>query len=130
MDNFMIAALIFLASIFAARTINDKANKKLEKDKKLELMDLFSKNRTRSFLILILLIAVFFLSIKFELINLLASYTIYVVSISIFMAYSAYGSYQKLKAHDFPTFYINAYLLSTSIRFIGIVIFFGLIASR
>jgi hypothetical protein len=45
MDNFMIAFVIVLVTMFVARTINEKATKKLDQGKKAELIDLFSNSR-------------------------------------------------------------------------------------
>ncbi|UZR95248.1 hypothetical protein [Chondrinema litorale] len=48
MDNFMIAFVAMLATVFFSRLINEKANKKLDPDKKLLLIDLFSDSRSWS----------------------------------------------------------------------------------
>jgi len=127
MDRFMIAFLLVLGLIFLSRIINEKANKKLTTEKKLELYDLFSKNRIYTFGILIGIIILFFASMKFSLLDPTTSFILYIFLVLSFLAISGYSSYKKLKEHDFPDFYIKSYLLTTSIRFLGIVIFFALI---
>jgi hypothetical protein len=127
MDNFMIAFVLLLGLIFISRTINEKATKKLDQDKKAALIDLFSNGRIYTFGILIGIIVLFFLSMRFNLIDPLITYIIYIVSLFTFIIITSIFSYKKLKANDFPDTYIKSYLLSTSLRFIGLVIFFALI---
>ena len=127
MDNYMIAFVLLLGLILMSRTINEKANKRLDQDKKAALIDLFSKSRIYTFGILISIIVLFFLSLRFNLIDPLITYIIYIVSIFVFIIITSYASYKKLKKNDFPDSYIKSYILSTSLRFIGLVIFFSLI---
>ena len=127
MDNYMIGFVLLLGLIFISRTINEKANKKLDQDKKAALIDIFSKSRIYTFGILIGIIVLFFLSLRFNLIDPLITDIIYIVSIFAFITITNYTSYKKLKENDYPNSYIKSYLLSTSLRFIGLVIFFALI---
>lgn len=126
MNNLMVAIILLLGFVFIARMINENAMKKLEQDKKAALIDLFSKDRTYHFGILIAIIALFFACINFNLIAPLIAYTIYIVSILTFISITSYNSYQKLKKNDFPDYYVKAYIFSTSLRFIGLMIFFAL----
>lgn len=123
----MIAFVLLLGLIFISLTINEKATKKLDQDKKAALIDLFSSGRIYTFGILIGIIVLFFLSMRFNLIDPLITYIIYIVSIFAFIIITSIFSYRKLKANDFPDSYIKSYLFSTSLRFIGLVIFFALI---
>lgn len=50
-----IGFVLFFAAIFLARSMNDKANRSLDQDKKALLIDLFSKN-TKHYIILFLLV--------------------------------------------------------------------------
>ncbi|MCO4294098.1 hypothetical protein NF867_14640 [Solitalea sp. MAHUQ-68] len=127
MDDFMIAIVLLLVTTFISRTISEKATKKLDQIKKAELIDLFSNGRIYAFGILIGIVVLFFLSTKFNLLDPLIAYIIYIVSILVFLIVTSIISYRKLKANDFPGTYIKSYLLSTSLRFIGFVIFFTMI---
>jgi len=127
MDNFMIAFVLLFGSIFISRIINEKATKKLDQDKKVALIDVFSNGRIYTFGILMGIIVLFFISMKFNLIDPLITYIVYIVSIFTFIIITSLFSYRRLKANDFPDSYIKSYLLSTSLRFIGLVIFFALI---
>ena len=127
MDNSMISILILLVAIFASRVISEKANKSLSTQQKAELIDLFSKNRIYTFAVLILIIAAFFASLKFNLIEQSTTVIIYVILISGFMVINSNMAYKKLKSNNFPGSYIKSYLISTSIRLIGLMIFFALL---
>lgn len=122
----MIAVIILLGFTFVSRAINEKANKKLDADKKAELIDLFSKNRIYSFAILIFIIVLFFASMKFKVLEPTTTFIIYIVSILMFLISSSFLSYRKLKNADFPDSYINSFLLSSALRFLGFVIFVAL----
>jgi uncharacterized protein YacL len=126
MDNLMIAFVLLLGLMFFSRTINEKATKKLDQDKKAALVDLFSSGRMYTFGILIGIIVLFFVSMRFNLLDSMITYIIYIVSIFAFIIITSLFSYRKLQANDFPDSYIKSYLLSTSLKFIGLVIFFAL----
>jgi hypothetical protein len=127
MDNFMIAVILFLVFSFVSRALNENANKKLDPEKKATLIDLFSKNRIYSFAILIGIISFFFASISFNWLDRNKTLIIYLVSIIIFIIGSSYISFKKLKESDFPESYIKTFIISTCLRFVGILIFFALI---
>lgn len=122
----MIAILVMLGIMFLSRTLNENANKKLDQDKKAELVDLFSKDRIYNFGILIIIISIFFINIKLNLIDQYLNYGIYIGSVVIFMIVSTYLSFRKLKKNNFPDSYIKSYITVTTIRFLGIVIFFAI----
>ena len=123
----MIAFLLILGLFFTSRAMNEKATKKLDQDKKAALIDLFSESRISTFGILIGIIIFFFISLEFKLLNPLLTYVIYIIMICAFLIITSYLSYKKLKENNFPDFYIKYYILSTSIRFVGLVIFFLLL---
>lgn len=127
MDNFMIAFILLLGSILIAQFVNEKAIKNLDQLKKAELTDLFSKNRIYTMVILICIITIFFISLRFQLIDPFISTIVYIIAIFCFLVINGYLSYKKLKENAFPDSYIKSYLLSTTIRFLGLVIFVWLI---
>lgn len=122
----MIALLVILGIMFLSRTLNENANKKLDQDKKAELVDLFSKDRIYNFGFLIIIVLIFFINMKLNLIDPFLNYGIYIGSVLIFMAVSTYLSFKKLKKNNFPDSYIKSYITVTTIRFLGIVIFFAI----
>jgi hypothetical protein len=130
-NNYMIAIVTWLGFTFASRIINDRASKKLEQDKKAALIDLFSKSGRVTFGIMIVIIVLFFLSLKFKLIvEAWTAFFAYFTSVSILLFFSSYGSYKKLKENNFPDSYISAYILSTALRLLGFVLFFAIAGSN
>ena len=127
MDNFMIAVVVLLVAIFSSRIINEKANKKLEQDKKAALIDIFSNNRIWTYGVLIAIVVLFYISLRFNLINPVWTYIIYIVSLIAYILTISYNSYIKLKANDFPSSYIKSYILSTALRLLGILIFVAIL---
>src|SRR6267154_2918382 len=121
MDNFMIAFVLLLVFMFVSRSMNEKANKKLDQAKKAELIDLFSKDRIWTFGTLIVIISLFFISIRFDLVDPVISYVAYVVLIFAFIVVTGISSYRKLKRNGFPDSYIQSYLITTSLRVVGLV---------
>ncbi len=123
MDKFMIGTIAFLLALFASCAMLNKANRKLETEKKAELLDLFSKNRVYRFIFLTGIIVVFLVSYKFELIYPFYNFLIYVLLLFGFMANIGYRSYIELKENDFPDEYIKVYIFSTIVRFSGLIFF-------
>ena len=126
MDNLMIAVIVMLVFVFISRTINEKANKKLDQNKKAELIDLFSKDRTYTFGALILIIALFFISLRYNLVEPFISFVAYIALIFMFLIITGIRAYKILKTNDFPASYIKSYILTTSLRFIGLLVFFAI----
>lgn len=123
-DNFMIAFILFMACNFISRLINEKANKNLNPEQKLALIDLFSGTRTFRFGILVAFMALYFAILRFTNLNPEITYTLYIIILILFIAITSLQSYTKLKNNNFPSSYIKSYITSTSIGFIGIIIFF------
>lgn len=123
----MIAFVLLLGFFFVSRTIGERASKKLDQEKKASLIDLFSDGRAYSYVILISIIVLFFANLKFDLIDPSIGYVIYGITLTIYLGVTSYSTYNKLKQNAFPDFYIKAFLLSTFVRFVGLIIFFALI---
>jgi divalent metal cation (Fe/Co/Zn/Cd) transporter len=127
MDNFMISFIILIVAIFFSRMIIEKANKKLNQEKKAALIDVFSRDRIWTYGMLLGLIILFFITLRFSLIDPLWAYLIYIFLLISYVIMMAYYSYKKLKTNDFPSFYIKSYVLSLSLRLIGLLIFIALL---
>ena len=123
----MIAFVVLLVGLFISRIINEKATKKLQQDKKATLVDVFSRDRTWSYGVLIAIVILYFVSLRYELIDPFWTYLIYIVSLIAYIIIMAYTSFKKLKANDFPDFYIKSYVLSTSLRLLGLLAFVALL---
>lgn len=122
--NYTIGLFSMLGIILVARILNERALRKLDKEKKVELLDLFSGRRIYSFIALIVILALFYAGIKFEVVPPLVNVVIFVCLIALHILFSGLSSYRVLKNNDFPEFYITNYLLTTSLRIVSLVIFF------
>ena len=129
MDNFMISFMVLLVFIFGTRIISEKANKKLSVEKKAELIDLFSNTRTRTFGLIILIIGLYFLALKFQILPPSLTMALYLILLLAFIGYNTVAAQRKLKENDFPDEFIKSYLLTSTLRFIGILIFFAILMS-
>lgn len=123
MDNFILAFVVLLVFILISRMISEKATKKLEPDKKAALIDVFSKDRIWTLGALIVIFVFYFVSIKYTLLDFYWTNILYVIALLIYFLVVSVYSFKKLKEHNFPVFYIQAYLLSGALRLAG----FGMI---
>lgn len=129
MDNFMIAFVLLMLSVFASRLLSERAGKKLDQEKKAALVDLFSADRIWSYGILFGIVLLFFLSLKFGLVEAFWAYTAYIVLLLAYLLILSYRSYTKLKAHGFPAAYIQSFILASTLRFLGLLLFVTLLKS-
>ena len=127
MNDFMISFLVFLGMNFMARVISVNSFKKLESEKKLLLSDLFSQSNIITYGVTILIILIYFGCIKYKWMDYKTSTISYAICFIIFLVMTNVSSYKKLTKNNFPTDYIRSFILSSMIRFFGIIIFFGLI---
>jgi heme/copper-type cytochrome/quinol oxidase subunit 3 len=123
MDNFIAAFILMLGLNFIAQFINSKALKKLDDEKKLLLIDLFAASRINTFAVLFGIIVLFLLNLKFQLINPRVSLLIYLFLLITFIIVTSSMAYKKLKANAFSDDFIRSYILSTSVRFLGLIFF-------
>lgn len=122
--NYTIGLFSMLVIILISRILSERALRKLDKEKKIELLDLFSGKRIYSFAALIVILALFYAGLKFEVVPPMINAVIFVCLIALHIFISGVSSYRVLKNNDFPEFYISNYLLTTSLRMIGLVVFF------
>jgi hypothetical protein len=127
MDNFMIGFVLILVTVFAARVISNRALKKLDQEQKAKLVDLFSGDNFLAYGILIGILVLFFLSLRNEWLDATMTYIIYFVAILSYMLILSYRSYQKLKRNKIPDHYIRAYIISSAVRVLGLVVFLVLV---
>lgn len=123
MDNFIAAFILMLGLNFIAQFITTKALKKLDEEKKLLLIDLFAASRINTFAVLFGIIVLFLLNLKFQLINPRVSLLIYLFLLITFIIVTSNMAYKKLKANAFSDDFIRSYILSTSVRFLGLIFF-------
>lgn len=127
MDNYPLAFLVLLISFFLSRLVNNHAIKKLEVHEKAALVDLFSTNRSWTFGILIAIFAFYFVSLKYELLDIYWTNILYISVLFIYMTAMAVYAFKNLKEQNFPDAYIKSYILSTAIRFVGLGVFLAVL---
>jgi hypothetical protein len=123
MDNFIAAFILMLGLNFIAQFINNKALKKLDEENKLLLIDLFAASRINTFAVLFGIIVLFLLNLKFQMINARVSLLIYLFLLITFVIVTTSMAYKKLKANGFSDDFISSYIISTSVRFLGLIFF-------
>ena len=128
MSLILIAFLIFLVTIIGARIIIDHANKQLDSEKRTALIDLFSKGRIIIYIALVGIIAIFVISLKFELLGTMITFLVYGVLLFVYVVITNYIAWKRLKSNDYPASFIRAYIISSVIRIVGIVVFLALMA--
>lgn len=125
----MIALFVLLIFVFGARGLMNEAGKKLTSSQRAELIDIFSKGSLLNYAVLILLLGLFFLNMRLQYTSKELNLILYIICITIFLIFSSINSFNKLKEADFPMRYIRAYLISTALRTIGLMIFFGFVVN-
>jgi hypothetical protein len=123
MNTLFIGVIQLLLFMFASRAINESANKKLNKSKQAQLVEVFSKTRIYTLGVIIALLALLFFLLQFGKIERSLTIIIYGIVIFTFLAVSAGLSYRKLKQFDFPQAYLKSFLLATALRVVGLIVF-------
>jgi len=120
----MIGFLVMMVTMLAARMINEKAMKKLSAEEKGLLVDGFASNRMWSMGLIILLIAGYFLVLRFELVNVFVGLVTYLVLLAVFITVQFVTADRKLKELGLPMDYMRSYRTSVLLRVGGMVLFF------
>ncbi len=125
MDKSIIGFIVFIAAYITGRILNEKALKKLSDEQRGRLVQGFSAYRIVSLVGLIVLVILHY-ALRATMPNsLFASMQIFVGVLVAYLLISSIYSFIKLKKLEMPDAYINQYLLSTFIQYIGIFVFFG-----
>lgn len=127
MDEFLFSFPILLVAILVARVINERAMKKLPDDKRLGLIDLFSKNRIVSIITLVVFVGLFFASLRLMWFDPWVTIGIFLGIFVIYLGLSIVYALRTLKKHDYPNAYISSYLLATAIRLGGLAVYFAIL---
>lgn len=123
MDNQLIALLLLICIIYLSRAFIGISNKKLDQAKKAELIDLFSKDRFYTLGFLIIIIVLYIACLKFNWFDPFMVRVTYAVLLLGYIITINFLSFRKLKNNHFPDFYIKSYLLTTTLRISGYIMF-------
>lgn len=125
MEPVFIGVFFWLASIFISSITYNKALKKLSQEKKAELIDKFSGFRNYSMLIMIVIIAVYFILLQQNTGNRKILTICYLITFIIYLVVVNFYTYSVLKKNNFDTGFIRDYLLTAIIRFTGFIVLFS-----
>jgi uncharacterized membrane protein len=130
MDKSVIGLVVFIAAYIGGRLISERALKILNENQKAKLVDGFSKYRIFSLIGVIALVILHFAVQSLMPNSYFASFHIFVGILVLYLLLSSLYSYNKLKNLEMPDKYINQFLLSTLVQYIGIFVFFGFLINR
>ncbi|MGI8669469.1 MAG: hypothetical protein ACR2J3_06400 [Aridibacter sp.] len=130
MDKSVIGLVVFIAAYIGGRLISEKALKILNEKEKAKLLDGFSKYRIFSLIGVIALVILHFAVQSLMPNSYFASFRIFVGILVLYLLLSSLYSYNKLNNLEMPDKYINRFLLSTLVQYIGIFVFFGFLINR
>lgn len=130
MDKSIFGLLIFIAAYIAGRFISERALKLLSEKEKGRLLQGFAKYRVYSLVGIVLIVFVYF-GISSALPNsFYSSMQFFIGALVLYLLVGTIYSYKKLKDLKLPDAYINQYLISTFVQYVGIFIFFAFLISR
>ncbi|MBR9918589.1 hypothetical protein GYB29_13155 [bacterium] len=127
MSEFGLSFIILMIFVLVSRAISEKAQRHLSDEKKVELLDLFSRSGTANLAVVIGIVALYFLLLELNLWSINITTAIYACLFLVYIGISTQRSFNKLRAHSFPSEFIKTYLLSTALRLLGIIVFFLII---
>lgn len=126
MDNGTVGLVVFIASFIAARIINERALKKLEKEEAARLLKGFSRFRIYSLLGIVVIVVAYIAEPLFLPGRKYLTPPVLMGVLVAFLLMTSTIAFRKLKKLGMPDSYVNKHLLATFIQYTGIFIFFGL----
>lgn len=126
MDNGTVGLVVFIASFIAARIINERALKKLEKEEAARLLKGFSRFRIYSLLGIVVIVVAYIAEPLFLPGRKYLTPPVLMGVLVAFLLVTSAIAFRKLKKLGMPDSYVNKHLLATFIQYTGIFIFFGL----
>ncbi|MDQ3635898.1 MAG: hypothetical protein M3405_15545 [Acidobacteriota bacterium] len=130
MDKSIIGLIVFIAAYIGGRLISERALKLLSENEKGRLLEGFSKYRIFSLIGVVVLVLIHISLQSFMPNSYFASLPVFVGILVLYLLLSSIYSYTKLKNLEMPDNYINQFLLSTLIQYLGIFVFFGFLLNR
>lgn len=126
MNNAFLGLICFIAALFGGRYINERALRKLDKDESASLVQGLSRYRLISLAGVILFVVAYFVFRGYADSSGISAFTAFAVILVLYMLAGTAFVYLKLKRMNINENYINSYLLSTAVQYLGLIIYFGL----
>ncbi len=120
MSSSFLAFIPFLLFLILSRMQMQKANRSLDDQQKVLLIDLFSKKSPLRYVWLALLLGSLYAIWEFGLLDMYIALALYFAGLIVYSLYYGRKSLTLLKANDFPTSYIRAYMSATLFQWAGI----------
>ena len=126
MDLTLLGLVCFIAALFAGRWINERAIRKLDEKERTSLAEGLSRYRIASLVGVVLIVAAYFVFRGFSTGDTSRAFTVFAVVLVIYLLFGTAFVFIKLKILKISETYINSFLLSTAVQYLGLITYFGL----
>ncbi len=130
MEISIIGFIAFITAYVAGRIISERALKLLTEDQQKNLLQGFSNYRMLSLVGIIVIVVIHYALRFFVPESSAASMPAIITALVLYLLANTAISYTKLKNLEMPDEYINRFLFSSLIQYIGLFLFFGLLINR
>lgn len=130
MDKSFIGLIVFIVAWIAARILSERAIKTLTEEEQERLFTGFSRYRVVSLIGVIALVALYYILRAFSPESAFSGLPMFVLFLVLYLLASSIFGFTKLKNMKMPEGYINQYLISTLVQYVGIFVFFGFLLNR
>ncbi len=130
MDKSIIGFIVFIATYIVGRIISERALNILSENERGKLLQGFSKYRIFSLVGVIVLVVVHYALQSSMPNSYFASMPVFIGALVLYLLINTVYAYKKLRNLEMPDRYINQFLFSTLIQYIGIFFFFGFLLNR
>lgn len=127
MENSWIGFVAFIVTYIAGRWISERALKTLTENEKGKLVEGFSRYRIVSIVGVVVLLILHFAILNLMPDNSGTTLSIFVVLFVVYLLGSTIYAYRKLKSLEISDNYINQFLFSTLVQYVGLFVFFGFV---
>ncbi len=126
MDFTILGLILFVVALFAGRSINERAIRKLKEKERSDLLKGLSKYRMVSLAGVIMIVAAYFVFRGFSSGDTSRAFGVFAAVLVIYMLAGTAFVFIKLKLLKISESYINNFLLSTAVQYLGLIVYFAL----
>ncbi len=130
MDKSVIGIFVFIATWVLGRILSERALKTLTENERGKLLKGLSKYRIFSLIGVIVLVVLYYSTQAISPNSYFTGLPIFVGSLVLYLLGSSIFAYKKLKDLEMPDQYVNQFLVSTLIQYVGIFVFFGFLLDK
>lgn len=122
--KFEVALIVLIASIVVRRVLSERALKHLSSRQKAALVDAFSGQRAFGLVPPLVLLAVFFVVLKYTRISPSAVTIAYWIALLIYILFNFVYTQRTLKKLSLPTAYVQQFGIARSVQYVGLGVLF------